>query len=50
GTLNLCHLLRHLVNSHTVCRNSENSSAMRGQSNGSGVRGFASPDRRARYK
>ncbi|KAK8660789.1 hypothetical protein V6N13_051698 [Hibiscus sabdariffa] len=29
-----------------VLRNSENSSAMRGQSNGAALRGFASPDRR----
>ncbi|XVE97642.1 hypothetical protein REPUB_Repub03eG0036400 [Reevesia pubescens] len=34
---------------HRVLRNSENSSAMRGQSNG-GVRGFASPDRGAHDK
>ncbi|XVF35371.1 hypothetical protein REPUB_Repub18cG0139800 [Reevesia pubescens] len=34
---------------HRVLRNSDNSSAMRGQSNG-GVRGFASPDRGAHDK
>ncbi|XP_044463988.1 homeobox protein 10-like isoform X2 [Mangifera indica] len=33
-----------------ILRNSENSSAMRGQSNGVGVRGFASPDRGAHDK
>lgn len=33
-----------------ILRNSENSSAMRGQSNGGGVRGLASPDRGAHDK
>ncbi|XP_031264959.1 probable serine/threonine-protein kinase DDB_G0292354 isoform X2 [Pistacia vera] len=33
-----------------ILRNTENSSAMRGQSNGGGVRGFASPDRGAHDK
>ncbi|OMO60628.1 Biopterin transport-related protein BT1 [Corchorus olitorius] len=49
-----CHLALPHVELATNCiwciRNSKNSSAMRGQSNGGGVRGFASPDRGAHDK